>query len=162
MARLPVFAALAVTMLCLNCNKESVTPITLPYHGLVDQRLIPYFQTFEKEGALRGVNVNLNDVPVTGTIASIQEDNIAGTCSYQVSEPHAVTIDLEYWNAASTLGRELVVFHELGHCYLGRGHLETAFANGICTSIMNSGTSGCYIAYTAANRDYYLDELFSK
>jgi hypothetical protein len=162
MTRLNVLAAFAVFMLLVSCTNEEALTVNVPYDGLVDARLIPYFQTFEQEAALRGVLVDLESFPVTGALRSIQDDDIAGTCSYHYTTPNDITIDLEYWNGVSALRREMVVFHELGHCYLGRGHTETAFANGICTTIMNSGTSGCYVAYTAQNRDYYLDELFAE
>jgi hypothetical protein len=152
---------LAVTAVLLNCTKESQFNPTTPYTGLVDARLIPYFNAFTDEAALRGVHVSFVDFPITGNLREIAEDNIAGTCNYHSYDPNVVTIDLAYWNSSSNLGREMVVFHELGHCYLGRKHLETAFSNGVCASIMNSGTSGCVLAYTAANRDYYLDELFA-
>ena len=160
MTRLHVFTALPISILFITCNTESVAPIMVSYNGLVDQRLIPYFRTFEAEAAARGVLVDFDEFPVSASIESIPNDDIAGTCNYHYYEPNVVTIDLEFWNAVPTLRREMIVFHELGHCYLGRGHLETAFNNGICTTIMNSGTSGCYVAYTVQNRDYYLDELF--
>ena len=155
--------ALSTLLLCAGCSKESVTAtVTLPYAGLVDERLIPYFLEFERQGAFRGVETRLADLQVRGYIKSIQEDDIAGTCTYRASQPNVVTIDLEYWNAVPALRREMVVFHELGHCVLGRDHLETAFSNGVCTTIMNSGTSGCFVAYTTENRAYYLDELFGQ
>lgn len=153
---------LTVSTVILSCTKDNVLVETQNYDGLVDERLIPFYLTFEEEAAQRGITIDFNAFPVTGSIKSIQEDNIAGTCNYHSYEPNVLTIDLEFWNASSTLRREMVVFHELGHCYLGRDHLETAFNNGICTTIMNSGTSGCFVAYTEANREYYLDELFGR
>ena len=42
-----------------------------------------------------------------------------------------------------------------------RGHLESSFNNGVCTSIMHSGLTNCNVAYNTNNRTYYLDELFS-
>jgi hypothetical protein len=161
MSRIQVFVYLAVSMLFINCSRQEPLSVALPYDGLVDARLIPYFQTFEREAALRGIDIDLENYPVAGAIRGIQEDDIAGTCSYHYTTPNDITIDLEYWNGVSTLRREMVVFHELGHCVLGRDHLETAFANGICTTIMNSGTSGCFVEYSAENRSYYLDELFA-
>jgi len=151
---------LAITgILLVSCSSDSEL-VEVQNESIVDARLIPYFEAFEYEAALRGVQVDYQRLPIIGFVRSIQEDDIAGTCSYNGHNPNTVTIDLEYWNAASPLRREMVVFHELGHCVLGRGHLETAFANGICATVMNSGTSGCFVAYNSQNRDYYLDELF--
>jgi hypothetical protein len=153
---------LLLAMLFFGCTIEEATVIPTPYQGAVDPQLLPYYEAFEAEAAIRGVEVDFDAFPIPGDIQSIQEDNIAGTCTHYGGSHHEIVIDLEYWNAASTLRREMVVFHELGHCYLGLGHKEDAFDNGICTSIMNSGTAGCHIAYSAQNRDYYLDELFSQ
>jgi len=159
---LSVFSLLTTTCVILSCSKENVIIETPRYSGLVDARLISYFESFEYEAALRGIDVDLDAQAINGFIKNIQEDDIAGTCSYQSHQPNVVPIDLEYWNASSPLRREMVVFHELGHCNLGRGHLETAFDNGICTTIMNSGTSDCFVAYNSTNREYYLDELFAQ
>lgn len=163
MTRLPASLTLLTTaILSTQCTQETLTISPQQENEFVDPRLVPYFKSFQYEASLRGIDVDYEAFPITGYIQSIQEDDIAGTCNYHSYEPNVVTIDLEYWNSVSTLRREMVVFHELGHCVLGRGHTETAFSNGICTTLMNSGTSGCYVAYTADNRDYYLGELFGQ
>ncbi len=56
--------------------------------------------------------------------------------------------------------REFVVFHELGHCDLGRDHRDEAFDNGVCVSIMRSGLGDCRDYYHPRTREGYLDELF--
>ena len=127
---------------------------------LVDYRLQSYFDAFEYEAAIRGYNIDLAALEITGVIEDIQENGVAGTCQYGRHIAH-VTVDRNYWNRSTVNNREMVVFHELGHCVLNRGHLEGEFNNGICQSIMNSGTSGCAVIYNANTKDYYLDELFS-
>ena len=87
------------------------------------------------------------------------KDDIVGQC-WQNSEEAYIVIDMEYWLNASTMDREFIVFHELGHCYLQREHLDVRDARGICTSIMSSGTSNCVRSYTTQNRNDLLDELF--
>lgn len=125
----------------------------------VDSRLWSYFENFELEARLRGIQIDLVHAEITGEVERIVEDGVAGTCQFG-RHIHHVTIDEDYWNQASQLWREMVVFHELGHCALDRGHLETENSNGACLSIMNSGTSGCNLRYNNTNREYYLDELF--
>jgi len=56
--------------------------------------------------------------------------------------------------------KELIVFHELGHCFLQRGHREDALPNGACVSIMRSGIEDCLDNYTSETRSFYIDELF--
>lgn len=160
-ASVSALSLVATATVFLSCSNENGL-VEVQRTSIVDARLVEYFQSFEYEASLRGVEIDYDAFPVFGHIRNIQEADIAGTCSYDSHNPNVVTIDLEYWNAASPSRREMVVFHELGHCVLGRGHLETAFANGICATVMNSGTSGCVVAYNNQNRDYYLDELFGK
>jgi len=69
-------------------------------------------------------------------------------------------IDATYWANATALEREFVIFHELGHCFLDRTHIDTKDVQGDCESMMHSGISGCQFRYTLASRVAYLDELF--
>lgn len=126
---------------------------------LADRALWTYFDSFEEEAAKRNLSIDLNELEVTAVIENITESGVAGTCQYGL-HVHHVTIDKPFWDRSSSLLREMVVYHELGHCVLGRGHTEDD-NNGNCLSIMNSGTTDCTVRYTQTNRDYYLDELFS-
>ena len=144
--------------------REPVVEAPIGYPG-VDERLWPYFERFEEEGQLRNTPIDLRAARVTGQIEEIAQDadnsgQVLGQCNYRRNSQHQVTIDENFWNRASDRGREFVVFHELGHCFLLRDHLETAFANGACTSIMRSGTGACRDNYTSFTRDTYLEELF--
>ena len=127
----------------------------------VDARLIPFFVDFEEEAQIRGYSIDLTDLGITGVIETIQEEGVAGTCQYG-QHIHHVTVDQNFWNNSSNTYKEFVVFHELGHCVLMRGHTEDAFANGICKSIMRSGLGDCRDAYINQNRTYYIDELFGE
>jgi len=128
----------------------------------VDERLWDHFENFELVAAARGITINLRDTDITGAINSIQEGGVAGTCTYGTHRPNDIVIDQQFWNRSSAFGREEVVFHELGHCYLMRGHTEETHMNNdrVCASIMRSGTGDCFSLYNAVNRAYYLDELF--
>lgn len=126
----------------------------------VDERLWSYFEEFEKEAAERGFDFDLNQHNLTGNISDIHDSGVAGSCSYGFRRPNSVTIDSPFWNRSGFFSREMVVFHELGHCVLGRNHTERLTSNGYCASIMRSGTGSCRTLYDANNREYYLNELF--
>jgi len=140
-------------------TQEPESPATVAYYN-VDERLWPYFESFEKEAALRNISIDLNEKEITGEIKNIPEEGVAGTCRYGL-HIHHVTIDISVWNRSSSAIREMIIYHELGHCVLGRGHKETSNNNGVCLSIMNSGTTSCNVAYNTRNKAYYIDELFS-
>jgi len=128
--------------------------------AFVDNDLQEYFERFEAEAVSRGVTVNLSAAEIEGYIDNIANPNIAGQCTHNSNEPNVVTIDRNFWSGYNDLEKEYLVFHELGHCYLGREHLEAINFNGTCFSIMNSGTIPCRSNYSNRTRSDYLDELF--
>lgn len=144
---------------CQTDTVQDDLPVEEASYFDVEPLLWEYFERFEFEASLRGMSIDLNRLQISGEIKNIEDENVAGTCQYGSHLKH-VTIDASFWNRYSVLEREFVVFHELGHCVLSRGHLESSFNNGICTSIMHSGLSGCQVVYNNQNREYYLDELF--
>ena len=127
----------------------------------VTPELRPLYMAFEQEAALRGLTIDLTAEAVTGNIVQLGNNAVLGLCRSDVpGEPNRVAVDIEAWNNSSDAFREVIVFHELGHCILGREHLD-AEENGVCISLMNSGLSGCEIILDDAQvRKEYLDELF--
>jgi len=91
----------------------------------------------------------------------ISENGVAGTCSFSSHAPNHIVIDETFFNQTSELYKEMVIFHELGHCVLFRGHNEATHAAGTCASIMRSGIEGCRDNYRTTTRKSYLDELFA-
>ncbi|MCB0548827.1 MAG: hypothetical protein KDD19_14705 [Phaeodactylibacter sp.] len=158
---------LGTALLFFACTKkDSLTAVaaepagqTTAYEG-VDEALWPYFESFEKEARLRGLEVDLREAAITGVIEALPDDGVAGQCSYSSHQPNHVTIDLEFWSKSGTLFREFVVFHELGHCRLARDHREAVNADGTCASLMRSGLEDCRDNYNRVTRSSYLDELF--
>lgn len=126
----------------------------------VDPALWSYYADFESEASRRGLDIDLVEMRISGDFEDIEGEHIAGQCAYGRFTPGAVTIDTEFWRAASGRFREMVVFHELGHCALFRGHSEETLNNGACASIMRSGNGSCRDNYNNLTRSSYLDELF--
>jgi len=165
---MPVFAQLTLwnvllVFLFAACQKDQVIfePVEPePLYENVDEALWPFFERFEVEGRARGLKVDIAARRITGKIEEIHKDRVAGQCSYSYASPRNITIDQEFWERSSAAYREMIIFHELGHCYLNRGHKEAAFANGRCVSIMRSGNEACFDYYNSATRTAYLDELF--
>ncbi|MEM6316673.1 MAG: hypothetical protein AAF960_03330 [Bacteroidota bacterium] len=165
-----LFSFFALFVLLIACQRDAVEDLetvteaeTLEqrtYPG-VDERLWPFFERFENEAAARGKDANLVAARITGVIEDLDGEHVAGQCTtFGNFRPSRVTMDAEFWNRANDLFREFVVFHELGHCFLNRGHREDAFANGRCVSLMRSGTMDCIDNYNIATRSRYIDELF--
>lgn len=149
---------LFIYLLIVGCTeeyKENLINETLH----VDATIAPYFERFIEEGEKRGFNIDLEAKKIEGFLIDIEENEVVGQCSYNSLGTRKINIDINYWNRATDLEKEFVVFHELGHCYLGRSHDDTQ-NNRSCNSIMHSGTSGCRFRYNSITRTTYLNELF--
>ncbi|MEL6923639.1 MAG: hypothetical protein AAFO94_06275, partial [Bacteroidota bacterium] len=144
-----------------SLSPEEITELSNKQFPNVDQALWIYFQQFEEQALARGISIDLVQAGITGRIREISEQGVAGQCNYNSHQANHVIIDKTFWDRTPPIYREFVVFHELGHCSLLRGHLETAVGRAnVCTSIMRSGTGDCRDNYTSGTRSSYLDELF--
>ena len=164
MYKFPIFLSLCLFISACSSDVEAVleeteTPSSVTFTN-VDEELWPFFASFEAEAAKRNIKYDLNALQISGTIVALHQGSVAGVCSYSSNQPNSLQIDADFWNMASDLYKEMIVFHELGHCVINRGHYESTDNNGNCISIMRSGLSGCRDNYMSVTRDDYLDELF--
>lgn len=144
------------------CSKEQEQlGITKAYPG-VEPELWSYFEAFERASADRGRPIDLLAAGITGSIEKIHAHGTVGLCNHRLDEPNHVIIDVNFWETASANSKEMIVFHELGHCILERGHNDEKRSDGTCASIMRSGRGGCIDFYTKDNKHEYLDELFTE
>ena len=101
----------------------------------VDARLQDYFISFEEEALARGFEVDLRETSISAVISEIDSPNVAGQCRYghNTNFNSNIIIDASFFNNrnVSEALKEMVVYHELGHCFLLRGHREGAYPGGI-------------------------------
>jgi len=147
---------LSISLLFLNCEKES---LTINSYTKVSDELCPYFQRFEEEGAKREIAIDLEVEGIKAILTKLQDGHV-GLCN-RVGD-REIIIDQDFWKKSSDLKKELIVFHELGHCYLGKSHNNQSSVDGVCLSIMRSGAKGCIDFYTDKTRNQLLNELFTK
>jgi hypothetical protein len=117
-------------------------------------------RSFVNEASKRGININLDSSMVTLSFERLGI-HYNGSCTPN-SDPKVIIIDSFKWNTYDSTMKEFIVFHELGHCLLNRGHKNDTLKLGECASIMREGLTSCNSNYAdSAWRDYYLDELFN-
>lgn len=155
-----ILMALVTNSCQLDQDIYGETTINMEFSS-VDVGLWPYFQRFEEEALKRNIKVDLHEANITGYITDISNYKIRGQCSNS-DNSRQVTIDKPFWNKASELEKEFLVFHELGHCYLGRVHDESKDTRGICLSMMRSGTGDCRDSYNTTTRPVLISELFGE
>lgn len=159
--------ALVFAVLAQACDKdddlgEVTEGVARPEYPGVAEELWPYFTAYEAAAASRGVDIDLRELGVVAHLRDITEEGVAGECTFNPANPNVMTVDAEVFGVVSERFREYIIFHELGHCERLRAHREEADGEGICVSIMASGTGECRDSYTAATREELLDELFDE
>lgn len=60
-----------------------------------------------------------------------------------------IAIVKSYWDKSSPIMREMLLFHELGHCALDKKHSDIKYSDGCSASIMSArlSTDECYMRY---------------
>lgn len=117
---------------------------------------------FEQAGRQYSGNASfkVTDVPVN--FGNTENEKFEGVCFSYPDGTTEVIIRETWWNSASQALKESLLFHELGHCVLGRDHDNEAFdidGSSHKASMMNSVivNSSQYSRYRAG----YLTELFT-
>jgi len=118
--------------------------------------IAPYETRFRTTGQTYGAN--FGNRTVTFGFRSFFGSTV-GMCSFSSSGRNHVDFSTSAWSRGSDTFKEMLSFHELGHCLLGRGHKNTTHSSGRPESIMNSWlfNEKTYLA----NRDAYLKELYT-
>ena len=119
----------------------------------------PYVVLFIKESEIRNPKLKLNAKPLKVKFGPLAKD-VLGQCQLYYNAPPEITIDPAKWNGTEDCFKEILMMHELGHCKLKRDHDEVILGNGLKESLMYPSHIGCY--RYVPNREYYLNELFSK
>jgi hypothetical protein len=147
-----IFILSFISFLFIGCFKNDDGPIA--------SGLQPYYDSFLLEAESRNYPLSEDQLDIRMLFANIGNSNILGQCTFRNGEQDVVEIDRFNWKTFDETKKEFVVFHELGHCILKRGHLDAVDSDGNCLSVMHSSVDLCKFDFTGVNRDLYLDELF--
>lgn len=159
---------LILILLLANCSeKTEFTPI----YDVPDE-FQSFIEAFEHEAALRG-----HDISITNLIVKYDNtipDPYCGACNSNsldnnIQKIISINPELNCWNSPEE--EEALLFHELGHCILGREHDASLLPNGDPKSIMIPNDLLLYAPCVydidpgapcneRFKRSYYIDELF--
>lgn len=136
----------------------------------VDPAFNSEYTAFLADGAAVGAHQNVTDLIVTfgdPSVVGCTDANV-GCCSTHDNQTPVITIRQSFWETATDEVRTLVMYHELGHCVLGRVHDQHTHPGGayawnpaIAASIMEAQYNGAYLedSFTLYHDDY-VKELF--
>lgn len=116
----PLIILLASTTFAIGVHLNLKTPLETD----------AYVKRFESLYGKTDVTIEIVD-----TIGIDEPDpKIVGYC---FPMQRLVQLQRAYWNQGSEINREIVVFHELGHCQLKREHTYHAYEDNCPISVMN-------------------------
>ncbi|MEM8524487.1 MAG: hypothetical protein AAGG68_07575 [Bacteroidota bacterium] len=151
-----------IAFLLVSCAKETATKIE------VDPEFQPFVDSFIAEAAKRGIEIDFEETGLSLTFGEVPA-NANGVCTglrENISSTHEIIIDRNRWKGDNEFEKERLIYHELGHCHLLRGHISDTLANGEFASIMRgvppNGFGYRSFNMTGVRRTYYIDELFNK
>lgn len=120
---------------------------------IIEDVFIPYVAEFEKLGDLYAAHVSIQ-------FGEIKQDNEGGTIlAYCYYSTNNIVVNPKSWVTLSAHAKEILIFHELGHCVLGREHDDRLDENKCAVTIMHSNIAPSRRCYKK-KREYYLQELF--
>lgn len=139
----------------------------------VPQDFQPYIDSFIHEASIRGHPIDITNLIISyDPKIEIPNCGVCNSSSMDTRVQKIISINPNLQCGYDPLELENFIFHELGHCVLGRLHNSELLPNGDPKSIMIEGNLNLYapciyqIDETPCNnifkREYYLDELFDE
>ena len=116
--RVTVICFFAILCSCTTPKPTKTEIKTSPAYMGVDPELKPYVDEYKALAKARNL-IFTHEVTVGFT--KIKENNIIGWCNYGFTF-REIDIDRPFWNATSNLGKKMLIWHELSHCYCDRDH----------------------------------------
>lgn len=147
-------------LLFTSCKPQSENGVfkAPPYN--VHTELQPYVETFKEKMLLAGVGKSTSNLQANFSDNLLQGE--AGRCTLSSKNGGTISsilISKSIWEQLTVENREEVIYHELGHCVLGRKEHISTTENGVPISIMRSTHIG-NILYLEHYGEY-MAELFS-
>jgi len=132
---------------------------------VIRQELRPFYDNFIEEMNTRGLD--LGDIPINLDFSNSLPQGYCGR-GYFDQNINAARVEIvpDCWGDRPYIEKEGLMFHELGHALLGRGHTFGSLPNGSRKSIMCTGPTcspfTTYNIHQTQQRSYYLDELINE
>lgn len=121
----------------------------------VPAEIQPYITNFENYSKNYGLNIKVTNLVVNYNTSTSE---VAGSCLDGQFITPTITLNTTYWNTTDSTLKEIIMFHELGHCVLGRVH-RLDIINGEPVSIMYPYILNDLVYQNS--KDAYLKELYT-
>lgn len=155
---------MAITVIFASCGmpikKHAQESTGTRLFATTDSVFSEYISKFEQEGKkYYGNDFKVGDIPVN--FGDTGNPDFDGVCIMYSNGTREVLIKKEWWDNRGVTSKEMMIFHELGHCRLDKDHDNETVPvehGTVKVSLMNSvlPSATTYIQYKAG----YLAELF--
>jgi hypothetical protein len=115
----------------------------------------PYVAKFEQTSIEVGKPVQVNDLVVKFGPTEERQDAV---CETGDAITPTILINQLSWSRMTEADREALMYHELGHCVLGRNHITTRNTNGQPISLMYPVAISAHVYLE--NKESFIRELF--
>lgn len=146
----------ALSLILAGCTIAQTFVIKNENRPYVDSEFRPFLESFYKEGLWRGKAVAKDDVSIMFDLVD-EDPAVVGTC-FKFGNHLTIRIKTLEWGIFTSEEQEVLIFHELAHCLLGREHCDST-AEGKPISIMNSNVISPQLY--KEKRNELIDELFA-
>lgn len=140
---------LLIALIFVGCGDEM--------SGKIDNALLPIALEFQADAIAHGSSVKVTSINIGFDDQygmDLGEGIIAG-CKVE-----GIIVARKIWEMATDLERKVVMYHEFGHCLLGRDHkLGMNVERRIVLSMMAINIIAVISSFEA-NEEYYINELF--
>lgn len=137
----------------LNCKHE--------LNQVMPSEVRPYVIDFFSEAQKHGLNLNMEHFDFSISFTKLTGTD--GSCRFANK---AIKLDSAAWRQNDDIYRRYLIFHELGHCILGRLHETTKTDCEECLSIMRGGQKESFFCninlHSSRWWTFYLKELFDE
>lgn len=145
--RITVLVLISLNILLTGCGDGT--------KGTIDPAFQSYLDQFIRDAALYEREIETYNLTIQ-FIDKFDDAFLWANCT-----DGTITIRRDYWYKTKEDTRESLIYHELGHCVLGRDHTQAWNTDlNIPLSLMVQGTHS-RSDYWAANKAYYIAELFT-
>lgn len=148
---------LLFSLIITSCKKESQDEHIDTFPAEVRESV----RAFLKAGSDRGIRLDIKKIRHIKFVGEVptqaDEENCSIACYHHKDK--SIYIDTSKYDYK--VNQEQIIFHELGHGLLTRGHRNNELPNKDPASIMHYSATAYYKRYAEYKRDYYLNEMFN-
>lgn len=154
MYRVTLFFSL---FLLLSCGDDTIQNTSDAYANTnIHPEFVRFVDSFLSEAKRRDIEVDISSRELEIQFGAVENTgDVLGSCN---RDNHHIIVSEVDWNNLSENHREVLIFHELGHCMFDRDHKSDKLRNGEVASIMFPSIQGKFFG---ARRTYYMNEFFN-